>query len=117
MTVLEVTVAMAVTAVIVLGSTAAFMGSLTSVNTSERLGRAAAFAETVLEDLSAQPYDQLLTFNGNTMYDQDKLADSDFEVELTVFVAEVNLIQVSAVLNDLRSGRELGSFTTLRTLQ
>jgi hypothetical protein len=117
MSLLEVTFATAVTAVIVLGSSAAFLGSLRGVGSSARLDAAAAYVATVLEDLSAQPYDQLLTFNGNTLYDQANAADSNFEVELTAFVADIGLIQIDARLRDRQTGRALGCFTTLRALQ
>ncbi len=114
MTVLEVTIALAITATVLLASAAAFMTSIAAVNSAQRTSRGALFAETVMEDLGAQPYANLAAFNGNTMFDGATLATSQFTVGLTIFTVAVDLIQVRAVLTDRHTGRELGRLTTLR---
>ncbi|HTF87832.1 MAG TPA: hypothetical protein VK843_05440 [Planctomycetota bacterium] len=114
MTVLEVTIALAITSTVLLASGAAFMSSIASVNSAQRTSRGALFAQTVMEDLAAQPYANLAAFNGNTIFDEANAADSHFSVGLTVFTAAVDLIQVRAVIRDLHTGRELGRLTTLR---
>ena len=114
MTVLEVTIALAITATVLMASAAAFMSSIASVNSAQRTSRGALFAQTVMEDLGAQPYGSLMAFNGNTIYDQATAGISHFSVDLTVFSAAVDLIQVRAVLTDMHTGRELARLTTLR---
>jgi Tfp pilus assembly protein PilV len=113
--VLEVTIAMSITATILLASAAAFLSSIATVKSAERTSRGAIFAETVMEDLAAQPYANLLTFNGNRIYDDATVARAHYAVDLTVFTAAIDLIQLRAVLTDLRTGRELARMTTLRT--
>jgi hypothetical protein len=113
--VLEVTIAMSITATVLLASAAAFTSSIASVNSAQRTIRGASFADTVMEDLQAQPYDSLLAFNGNRVYDQPLAADAHYSVDLSVFTAAVDLIQVRAVLTDLHTNRELGRMTTLRS--
>lgn len=115
MTVLEVTIAMSITATVLLASAAAFTSSIASVNSAQRTIRGAAFVDTVMEDLVAQPYANLATFNGNRVYDQATPAASQFAVDLTVFTAAVDLIQVRAAVTDLRTQRVVGSVTTLRS--
>ena len=115
LTVLEVTIAMSITATVLLASAAAFTSSLASVNSAQRTLRGAAFAETVMEDLSAQPYDNLATFNGNRVYDEATAGASHYAVDVSVFAAAVDLIQVRATLTDLRTNRVLGRVTTLRS--
>jgi len=115
MTVLEVTIALAITATVLLASAAAFMSSIASVNSAQRTSRAAVFAETVMEDLAAQPYSSLGAFNGNRIYDQATAGESQFAVDVTVFLAALDLQQVRGVLTDLRTNREIARFSTLRS--
>ena len=116
-TVLEVTIALAITATLLLASAASFLSSIAAVNSAGRTSRGAVFAQTVMEDLAAQPYENLLAFNGNRIYDQATAGASRYAVDLTVFTTTVNLIQVRAALTDLRTGRELVRVSTLRTLR
>lgn len=114
LTLLEVTIAMSITATVLLASAGAFSSSLTSVNAAQRVSRGAMFARTVMEDLAAQPYANLTAFNGNTIYDQANASDSKYSINLSVFAASVDLLQVRAILTDLHTGRELCRLTTLR---
>ena len=115
LTLLEVVIAITVTTVILIASAAAFSGSVNAVNQAKRMGRAAAFLETVMEDLAAQSYSDLPSFNGNAFYDQASPADSDVGVTVTVFLSAVDLLQLRAVLTDLRTGEVIGDVVTLRT--
>ena len=116
-TVLEVTIAMAITSTVLLASAASFLSSMSAVHSAERTSRGAVFAETVMEDLDAQPYANLLAFNGNRIYDQATAGASHFAADLTVFTTSVNLLQLRAAVTDLRTGRELVRLTTLRALR
>ncbi|MDZ4775116.1 MAG: hypothetical protein SGI72_18515 [Planctomycetota bacterium] len=111
---LEVTIAMSVMMTILLASAGAFGSSVSAVNSARRMSRASLFIETVMEDMSAQDYADLLAFNGNRVYDKGTAAASDFEVDLAVTQSAVGLRRVDAVLVDRRNNRELGHVATLR---
>jgi len=112
-----VTIALAITASVLLASAASFLASIAAVSSAERTSRGAVFAQTVMEDLAAQPYENLLTFNGNRIYDEATAGASRYAVDLTVFTTTVNLIQIRAAVTDLKTGRELTRLSTLRTLR
>jgi hypothetical protein len=92
----------------------ALLSSLSAVSSAQRMSRATVFLQTVMEDLQAQPYDNLLAFNGNTVFDQGTAAQSNYQATINVFTAQVNLRQVNVVLTDRRANREIGRVTTLR---
>lgn len=115
MTLIEVTIALAVVATVLLASAGSFTQSITAVKNARRTSEAGAFLQTVMEDLSAQPYTNLLSFNGNRIYDGPAASSSNYSADLTVFTASVDLIQVQAVVTDLQSGRELCRIATLRS--
>ena len=112
---LEVTIAMTIVSTILLASAKAFSTNFTAVNTAQSMTRGAVFLETVMEDLSVQPYENLAAFNGNRIYDGATAQRSSYAVDLTVFLAAVDLQQVQAVLTDLRTNREIARLTTLRS--
>ena len=112
---IEVTIAMTIMATALMSSTAAFTSSLSAVESARRLDQGTLFLETVLEDLSAQPYANLLALNGNQIFDGATLADSAFTVNLTIFLAQVDLLQVDALLTDRRTNRVVGRITVLRS--
>lgn len=111
---LEITIALTVVSTVLLASVGAFGSSISAVNSARRTSRASVFLETVMEDLSAQSYDNLLAFNGNRIYDQTTAAKSSFAVDLTVFVAALDLERIDAVVVDLHSNREIGRVSTMR---
>lgn len=115
MTLLEVVLAIAVATVVLIASAGAFSASVAGVVQARHMGRAATFLETVMEDLSAQAYADLPSFNGNQIFNRTNAADSEFSVTLTVFLTQVNLVQVRATITDLRSGEVLGELVTLRS--
>jgi Tfp pilus assembly protein PilV len=110
----EVTIAIALLVTGLMATARALASSITAVNEAQRMNRAAMFLETVMEDVVAQPYANLLALDGNQLTDATTADTSNFTVSMTVFQAAANLIQVDAVLRDLRSGREVGRVTTLR---
>jgi type II secretory pathway pseudopilin PulG len=115
MTLIEVAVAIAVVGGVLLASASAFSGSLRATANAARITQSAIFLEGALENVSAQNYDNLLAFDDNVIFDGTGADDSDFSVGLTVFLSEVDLIQIQATLTDLRSGRVIGRATTLRS--
>jgi Tfp pilus assembly protein PilV len=112
---LEITIALLVMSVTLMASAGAFTTSLRSVGRSQVQSRGGVFLQTVMEDVAAQPYANLLTLNGTRVYDHANAASSTFSVDLTVFLASVDLQQVQAVLTDLRSQKVIARVTTMRT--
>lgn len=115
LTVLEITITLTIVTTVLMAAAGALLSSLSAVSNSARMSRATVFLETVMEDLSAQSYDNLLAFNGNTIYDQTTAANSSYSATLSVFTVQVNLRQVDVVLTDMRGNREIGRVTTLRS--
>lgn len=115
LTVIEVSISMVIVATFLLASAGAFTSSISSTEQSRRTTAAAVFLETTMEDVSAQAYPNLLALNGNQIFDVTNANDSNYRVDLTVFVAELNLTQVRAVVSDLRTGREVGRLSSQRS--
>ena len=115
LTILETVIAMAILFTALLASAQTMARSISVVNDAQRMDRASIFLETVMEDLAAQPYANLLAFDGNHLTDRATAAQSMYGVDLTVFQSAVDLVQIQAVLRDERTGRELGRATTLRS--
>lgn len=115
LTILETVIAMAILFTALLASAQTMARSISVVNDAQRMNRASIFLETVMEDLAGQPYANLLAFDGNRINERATAAASMYAVELTVFQAAVDLVQVQAVLRDQRTNRELGRATTLRS--
>ena len=115
MTVLEVTIALTIVSTVLMASAGAFFTSIRAVDGAQRRSRATVFLETVMEDLSAQTYPNLAAFNGNRIFDQATLAQSNYAVDLTVFEVAVDLSQIQARLLDLRTNREISRATTQRS--
>ena len=114
-TILEVTIAVAVVTTVLMASAGAFVTSLSSVESAQRRTRATVFLETVMENITAQPYDNLSSFNGNHLYDNTSASNSNYSVDVTVFTAALDLQEVQAVLRDLRTDTEITRVTTLRS--
>lgn len=106
---------MVVVGILMLATVAAFTTNVNAVRHAETTTRASIFLQATMEDLTAQSYDALLALDGDTIYDDNGPEDSSYSIDLTVFVADVDLVQVTAGLNDLRTTRRLAEVTTLRT--
>lgn len=117
LTLLEVCITTVVIAALFLGLAGTIRTNFLAVGSAERMERAALFLETTMENVSGQPYANLLVMNGDRLFDGQDLAQSDFAVDLTVFPAGVDVVQLRAALTDLQSGRELGRVTTLRCMR
>jgi type II secretory pathway pseudopilin PulG len=114
MTLIEITISIAVMATIFLVTASAFTSTLRATEQARRTTSASIFLEATLESVSAQPYQNLLSLNGNQVFDVNDAGDSNYRTDISAFLADVNLIQVTTVLTDLRSGRVLGRVNTLR---
>ncbi|MEZ5980205.1 MAG: hypothetical protein R3F34_18605 [Planctomycetota bacterium] len=115
MTLLEVAIAAVIVTVILFVSNAAFVSSFAATNRAHDNRRVARLLDTVMEDVSAQPYSVLLSLNGNTILEGDTEGSSQYQVDLETFQADVDLIQVRAVAREIESGREVGRVVTLRS--
>lgn len=113
-TIVEVTIALAIVTTVLTASAGAFLSNISTARTAQSISRATVFLETVMQDLSAQAYEDLPAFNGDRVFDDATEAASDYSVRLAVFEAGVGLLQVQAVLTDLGTDRELGRLTTFR---
>jgi len=111
---IEVAIATAVLGAVLLATAMAFTSTTRATDQARRTTDAAIFLEATLENVSGQPYENLLTLNGNTVFDETDADDSNYSVDIATFLAEVNLVQVTATLNDLETGRVIGRVNTLR---
>jgi len=115
MTLIEVTLSLAIVAILMLAAVSAFTSNLRAVGSAQTTTRASIFLEGTLENLSALGIDELLALNGNRFYDAVDAEHSSYAIDLEVFTAAVNLVQLQAVLVDLRTERAMGQITTQRT--
>lgn len=115
LSVLEVMIALAITSTMLMATASAFSSSLSAANAALTRTRGTVFLGTVMEDLSAQEYDNLLALDGDRILDQSSEQRSCYAVDLTVFLATVDLLQVQAQLTDLGTQRVIGRVTTLRS--
>jgi len=115
LTVLEVMIALAITSTVLMATASAFSSSLSAANGALERTHGAVFLETVMEDVAAQPFDNLLALNGNHLYDQPSKQHSRYAVELRVFAAAVGLLQIEADLTDLAHDNVLCRVVTLRS--
>lgn len=115
LTLIEVTIALSVVATVLMASAGSFTTSISSAKSARRTSEAAAYLQTVMEDLSAQPYDNLLSLNGNRVYDTSSAATANFAADITTFSSALDLIQVQVVCTDMRTNQAMGQIVTLRS--
>jgi prepilin-type N-terminal cleavage/methylation domain-containing protein len=114
MTLIEVSISMAVVAILMLAAVSAFTSNVRAVGGAATTTEASIFLEATLENLSAMGVDELLAMNGNRFFDGVDKEHSSYAIDLTVFTAAVNLVQLEASVVDLRTERAIGQVTTLR---
>ena len=114
LTLIEISLSIVVATTVLLGAARAFSASLSAVGQAKDTTDAALFLESVLEDIAAQPYDNLLPLNGDRVFNRTDADDSRFAVDVTVFPSAIDLLQLRAVVSDLRTNREVGRVTTFR---
>ena len=115
LTLVEVMMASVVVTILVLGAAAAFSESIGGANAAKRLTSGVLYLETVAENLGAQPTANLLGLDGTSLFDGPDAARSEYRVDLTVFEAELGLLQVELALFELQTGRRLGTAVTQRS--
>jgi len=113
--VLEVTIALLIVSTVLVSLTGAFLTSAQAVHSAKGSSRGTVFLQSVMEDLAAQPYDALPSFNGNRIFDRDTQRASNWSVDLAVYPSGVDLEQVDATLFDLRTARVIAQLSTLRS--
>ncbi|MBK7875837.1 MAG: hypothetical protein IPJ77_08805 [Planctomycetes bacterium] len=110
MSVLEVAIAIAIVSAILLGSASAFLGAMRGTREARSTSRAGVYLASVMEDLAARPYADLLAMDGAQLYEQGTAARSDYLVDLSVFPAAVDLLQMRAIVRETRAiARSAGS--------
>ncbi len=115
LTLIEIVVAIAVVGGVLLASASAFSGSLSATSHAARTTQGGIFLEATMENVGAQSYENLLVLDGNQVFDGAGAGNSEFSVQLAVFLNQVDLIQIQATLTDLDTGRVMGRVTTLRS--
>lgn len=116
-TIIEVAVSSVIVAFLAMAASMAFSSNLRAVDNAKNITSSSVFVETLMEDISAQGYDNLLALDGDRFFDMTDANDSNFVVDLVVFETTLDLIQLEAVLTDLNTNRVLGQITTLRARQ
>ncbi len=115
MSLLEVQIALAVVAVMLLSAGVAFSASMRTMRSARDLTGAAVFLETVMDSVAAQDYGNLLSLNGNVITDAKGTSGPRYAVALNVFDFNLQLRQVDAQLTDANTGQILATVTTLRS--
>jgi hypothetical protein len=113
--VLEVTIALLIVSTVLVSLTGAFLTSAQAVHEAKGTSRGTIYLQSVMEDLSAQPYDALLAFNGNRLFDKGTQQLSSWSVDISVFQAGVDLVQLDTTLTDLRTASVITRLCTLRS--
>jgi len=114
-TIAEVMVSSFIVALLFLAISTSFSTSLLSSSKSKIMTEASVFLETVMENLAAQGYDNLLAMNGNRFFDNANANAANYAVDLIVFSADISLLQMRASLIDLRTNQELAAIVTHRS--
>jgi prepilin-type N-terminal cleavage/methylation domain-containing protein len=115
LTLIEVAVSMLIVATVLLASARAFTATLRASNQARRTTDAAVFLETAMEDIGAQPFDAVLTLNGETLFDGADLGSSHYTIGLTIFLVEPDLLQVNAEVFDQTTERVVGRLSAQRS--
>lgn len=115
LTLIEVTIGLVLITIAFLAAANVFSSSLAATGQAARLATGSDFLETTMEEVGAQPYANLLSLDGSRLYDDTDANHSNFAVDLSVFQAEIGLLQIRTALVDLRTGRELTRMTTQRS--
>jgi hypothetical protein len=115
MSMVEVMIAAGIACVLLLATAATFFGNMKAVGTAKSITSGGIFLESVQENISAQPYQNLLALNGNSIFDNGGVNGSQFRADITTFQSGIGLIQIRIALLDLQTNRELGRLVTVRS--
>ncbi len=111
----EVMIAVGIATILLLATAGTFFGNMKAVSQARSITGATIFLETIREDLLAQPYANLLTLNGNAFFNGNDVSSSRYRADLTVFQAQIGLLQVRIALVDLQTGQEVARLVTVRS--
>ncbi len=114
MTLTEVAISTAIIGTTLVATTGSFLSSISATSHAKHQSEAMVFMQTVMEDLSAQPFANLAAFNGDRVFNNGTEARSRMVADITVFAAAAGLQQVTVVVRDLNIGTEYGRVATLR---
>ena len=114
LTLIEVSLSLAVVAILMLAAVSAFTSNVGAVHRSQAITSASIFLEATLENLDAQGVDELLAMNGDRLFDGPDEAASTYAADLVVFLAAVDLVQVEVDLIELRGERPIGKVVVLK---
>lgn len=114
MTLIEVSISSVIVVILLLASSMAFVGNMKTAGQAQSLTGSGIFLETVMEDITAVDYANLLVLDGNQIFENNDATDSSFRVDLDVSLLEVDLVSITAVLRELPSDRQLIRLTSLR---
>jgi prepilin-type N-terminal cleavage/methylation domain-containing protein len=114
LTLVELIIAAGIIAVLLLASASALGESVDSTTMSRELTQGALFLESVQEDLATVSPNDILSMNGQQIFMTEPNADSKYRVEISTFLAAVDLVQVRLALLDNRTGRRVAAVSSLR---
>ena len=112
---MEVALAATILAFALVATASSFSTNLSAVRQAKGINKAARFLEETMDAVAAQPYENLLSLNGNVYYDHQVVRAARYRIGMTVFLASADLLQVRAVLTDRRTGQELARVVTYRS--
>ena len=115
MSLVEVMIAAGIASVLLMATAATFFGNMKAVGTAKSITSGTIFLESVQENLAAQPYQNLLAINGNSVFNDGVEDGSEYRADITSFQSGIGLIQISVTLVDLRSNVQLGRLVTVRS--
>ncbi len=115
MTLIEISVSIAIVAAVLLASASSFSTTIKATEQGQRTTEAGIFLETTMENVAAQPYANLLSLDGNLVFDEANAGDSNYSAAISVWLSSVDLLQIRVIITDLRTGRAVARLTTLRS--
>ncbi len=111
----EVMIAAGIATVLLMATAATFLGNMKAVGTAKSITSGSIFLESVQENISAQPYANLLALNGNSVFNNGVPDSSSYRADITTFQSGIGLIQIRVALIDTQNNRELGRLVTVRS--
>ncbi|QDV06530.1 hypothetical protein Poly30_20400 [Planctomycetes bacterium Poly30] len=116
LTIVELVIAAGIMAVLLLASAGAMGESVDSTKLSRNLTQGALFLESVQEDLTAVASSDLLSMNGQQIFATEPRADAKYRVDITTFMASIDLVQIRLALIDQSTGRRVATVNSLRAI-
>lgn len=115
LTLVEVSIASVILTLALVSVASSFGSNATAVENARGVTRASQFLEEVLDSVTAQPFDNLTSLNGNRLYDHTTHGEARYRAEITVSLAAVDLYMVRVKLLANKSGNEITKVVTYRS--